>query len=61
MTTPILPTADGGKNREARRQARNIWQQLQPTTWDNLTAAQRWEIVRRVLVFVLRNEFRTLD
>ena len=61
MATAILPTGEGGKNREARRQVRNIWTQLQPIVWENLPAAQRWEIVRQVLVFVVRQEFRNLD
>jgi hypothetical protein len=61
MATAILPTGNAGKTREARRQTRDIWAQLEPNTWNNLTATQRWEIVRRVFVFILRNEFPNLD
>lgn len=61
MATAIQADGEGGKNRDAKRKARQVWTQLQPATWDTLTAAQRWEIVRRVLVFVIRREFRNLE
>ncbi|CAG0964472.1 hypothetical protein ANAEL_00820 [Anaerolineales bacterium] len=60
MPTPIQPTAQHGQKRVAERQARQVWSQLQPEAWNALTANQRWEIVRRVLLYVLRREFNDL-
>lgn len=60
MATPIQPTGQVGKRREAERQAREVWQHVQPEAWNALSAAQRWEIVRRVIVYLLRQQFKNL-
>ena len=61
MPDAIQPTGQGGQQRQARRQAQAVWTDLQPANWAALSAAQRWEIVRKVLVFVLRREFQDLS
>lgn len=61
MATPIQPTGKSGQKREARRQAKQVWEQLQPETWNGLSAAQKWEMIRRVLVYILRREFKEIN
>jgi hypothetical protein len=61
MATPIQPTAPHGQKRAAERQAKQVWAQLQPEAWNALAVNQRWEIVRRVLVYILRREFDSLQ
>lgn len=61
MATPIQPTGKSGQQRAARRQAKQVWEQLQPETWNGLSAAQKWEMVRRVLVYILRREFKDIN
>lgn len=60
MATFIQPTGAGGQRRAIRRQARQVWSQLQPEVWDSLPAAQRWEVVRKVLLYVVRHEIEQL-
>lgn len=57
MAIQIQPTGNDGKQRVVRRQAQKVRSQLDAAAWNELTAAQRWEIVRRVLLFVLNREF----
>lgn len=59
--TPIQPTGKAGKHADAKHKAKAVWQQLQPEVWETLTATQRSEITRRVLVYLLRQAFNDLD
>jgi hypothetical protein len=61
MATPILPTGQSAKKRLARQRARQVFSQLQPANFAALTTAQRWEVVRKVCVFVLRQAFDELQ
>jgi hypothetical protein len=52
-------TKGGAKSRED--QAKQVWSVVRTKAdWDALTVAARWEIVRRVIVYLLKKEFRDL-
>ena len=55
MSTPIVPNGPAGRERQAADQARLIWDNVKTSTdWQALTDTQRWEIVRRIIVWLLR-------
>lgn len=56
------PPSPAQERDTARQQFRNVWNSLRaPGVWQALSAAQRDEITRRALVFLLRREFDDLE
>lgn len=54
----MTPSVQIGQKRGERRNAKAAFESLKtPEAWSALSAAGRWEIVRKVLVVLLRREF----
>lgn len=58
MAVPIQPTGKTAQQTLAKKRVRQVADAVAtPAAWAALTASQRWEIVRKVIVYLLRRDF----
>ena len=58
MAVQINPTGKAGQQLQAKKQVKQVADSVAtPAAWSALSASDRWEIVRKVIVYLLRREF----